>query len=113
MLRSVQMQKFALDITRKWPPVHSCVFAHNMSYVAFYGHSLKAGSSGSVTLLATSSIPANGASFYWECHIASLGGSKDSEPPLVTMGLTPPPPADKPPETDSFTLSEQTCYVKR
>lgn len=112
------MHKYSLDVSRKWPPVHSCLFAQDMNLVCYYGNpatNSQAKDCAGLTLLANRPIPPAGLSFYWECHVCGLGGSKETDPAAaLTMGFTPPPPTSKPAEgTKAFSLPQGACGASR
>ena len=114
----LQLHKYSLDVSRKWPPVHSCLFAQDMNLVCYHGNpatNSQAKDLAGLTLLANRPIPPSGLSFYYECHVCSLGAAKESDAAVaLTVGLTPPPPTSKPSgNTSGFNLPQGACGARR
>ncbi|XP_043924358.1 probable E3 ubiquitin-protein ligase HECTD4 isoform X2 [Protopterus annectens] len=73
---------------RVFPPVRACMFSSHLTAVTFLADPSAGGGLPRGTFIyATSSIPVQAPSFYWEIEIVSYGDTDDDSGPVVSFGF--------------------------
>ncbi|XP_026795565.1 probable E3 ubiquitin-protein ligase HECTD4 isoform X2 [Pangasianodon hypophthalmus] len=75
--------------SRVFPPVRACMFSSHQTSVTFLADPSAGGGLPRGTFIyATSPVPVQAPSFYWELEIVSYGDSEDDSGPIVSFGFT-------------------------
>ncbi|XP_030623120.1 LOW QUALITY PROTEIN: probable E3 ubiquitin-protein ligase HECTD4 [Chanos chanos] len=73
---------------RVFPPVRACMFSSHLTSVTFLADpSAGGGLPRGTCIYATSPVPIQAPSFYWEIEIVSYGDSEDDSGPIVSFGF--------------------------
>ncbi|ROL42235.1 putative E3 ubiquitin-protein ligase HECTD4 [Anabarilius grahami] len=76
--------------SRVFPPVRACMFSSHLTSVTFLADPSAGGGLPRGTFIyATSPVPVQAPSFYWEIEIVSFGDSEDDSGPIVSFGFSP------------------------
>ncbi|XP_051557544.1 probable E3 ubiquitin-protein ligase HECTD4 [Myxocyprinus asiaticus] len=76
--------------SRVFPPVRACMFSSHLTSVTFLADPSAGGGLPRGTFIyATSPVPVQAPSFYWEIEIVSYGDSEDDSGPIVSFGFSP------------------------
>lgn len=76
--------------SRVFPPVRACMFSSHLTSVTFLADPSAGGGLPRGTFIyATSPVPVQAPSFYWEIEIISYGDSEDDSGPIVSFGFSP------------------------
>uniref|UniRef100_A0A6Q2ZID3 HECT domain-containing protein n=1 Tax=Esox lucius TaxID=8010 RepID=A0A6Q2ZID3_ESOLU len=74
--------------SRVFPPVRACMFSSRLTSVTFLADPSAGGGLPRGTFIyATSPVPVQAPSFYWEIEIVSYGDSEDDSGPIVSFGF--------------------------
>ncbi|XP_046872567.1 probable E3 ubiquitin-protein ligase HECTD4 isoform X1 [Hypomesus transpacificus] len=74
--------------SRVFPPVRACMFSSRLTSVTFLADPSAGGGLPRGTFIyATSPLPVQAPSFYWEIEIVSYGDSEDDSGPIVSFGF--------------------------
>uniref|UniRef100_A0A8B9JW99 HECT domain E3 ubiquitin protein ligase 4 n=1 Tax=Astyanax mexicanus TaxID=7994 RepID=A0A8B9JW99_ASTMX len=74
--------------SRVFPPVRACMFSSHLTSVTFLADPSAGGGLPRGTFIyATSPVPVQAPSFYWEIEIVSYGDSEDDSGPIVSFGF--------------------------
>ncbi|KAJ7994262.1 hypothetical protein DPEC_G00264060 [Dallia pectoralis] len=74
--------------SRTFPPVRACMFSSRLTSVTFLADPSAGGGLPRGTFIyATSPVPVQAPSFYWEIEILSYGDSEDDSGPIVSFGF--------------------------
>ncbi|XP_036454105.1 probable E3 ubiquitin-protein ligase HECTD4 isoform X4 [Colossoma macropomum] len=74
--------------SRVFPPVRACMFSSHLTSVTFLADPSAGGGLPRGTFIyATSPVPVQAPSFYWEIEILSYGDSEDDSGPIVSFGF--------------------------
>ncbi|XP_062874264.1 probable E3 ubiquitin-protein ligase HECTD4 isoform X2 [Trichomycterus rosablanca] len=75
--------------SRAFPPVRACMFSYHLTSVTFLADPSAGGGLPRGTFIyATSPVPVQAPSFYWEIEIISYGDSEDDSGPIVSFGFS-------------------------
>uniref|UniRef100_A0A8C2Q3W7 HECT domain E3 ubiquitin protein ligase 4 n=1 Tax=Cyprinus carpio TaxID=7962 RepID=A0A8C2Q3W7_CYPCA len=76
--------------SRVFPPVRACMFSSHLTSVTFLADPSAGGGLPRGTFIyATSPVPVQAPSFYWEIEVVSFGDSEDDSGPVVSFGFSP------------------------
>ncbi|TRY90504.1 hypothetical protein DNTS_002641, partial [Danionella cerebrum] len=76
--------------SRVFPPVRACMFSSHLTSVMFLADPSAGGGLPRGTFIyASSPLPMQAPSFYWEIEIVSFGDSEDDNGPIVSFGFSP------------------------
>ncbi|XP_005729506.1 probable E3 ubiquitin-protein ligase HECTD4 isoform X5 [Pundamilia nyererei] len=76
--------------SRVFPPVRACMFSSRLTSVTFLADPSAGGGLPRGTFIyATSPVPVQAPSFYWEIEIVSYGDSEEDSGPIVSFGFAP------------------------
>uniref|UniRef100_A0AAY5EB62 HECT domain-containing protein n=1 Tax=Electrophorus electricus TaxID=8005 RepID=A0AAY5EB62_ELEEL len=74
--------------SRVFPPVRACMFSSHLTSVTFLADPSAGGGLPRGTFIyATSAVPVQAPSFYWEIEIVTYGDSEDDSGPIVSFGF--------------------------
>ncbi|XP_028827058.1 probable E3 ubiquitin-protein ligase HECTD4 isoform X2 [Denticeps clupeoides] len=74
--------------SRVFPPVRACMFSSHLTSVTFLADPSAGGGLPRGTFIyATSSVPVQAPSFYWEIEVVSFGDSEEDSGPIVSFGF--------------------------
>uniref|UniRef100_A0A8C8HAD7 HECT domain-containing protein n=1 Tax=Oncorhynchus tshawytscha TaxID=74940 RepID=A0A8C8HAD7_ONCTS len=83
-----QPKEITWSPTRVFPPVRACMFSSRLTSVTFLADPSAGGGLPRGTFIyATSPVPVQAPSFYWEIEIVSYGDSEDDSGPIVSFGF--------------------------
>ncbi|KAG9330582.1 hypothetical protein JZ751_023823 [Albula glossodonta] len=85
---SLQPKEITWCPSRVFPPVRACMFSSRLTSVTFLADPSAGGGLPRGTFIyATSPVPIQAPSFYWEIEIVSYGDSDDDSGPIVSFGF--------------------------
>ncbi|XP_058014322.1 probable E3 ubiquitin-protein ligase HECTD4 isoform X2 [Ahaetulla prasina] len=85
---SVQPKEITWSPSRVFPPVRACMFSSHLTAVTFLADPSAGGGLPRGTFIyATSAVPVQAPSFYWEIEIVSYGDADDDTGPIVSFGF--------------------------
>nr|XP_015221532.1 PREDICTED: probable E3 ubiquitin-protein ligase HECTD4 [Lepisosteus oculatus] len=83
-----QPKEITWSPSRVFPPVRACMFSSRLTSVTFLADPSAGGGLPRGTFIyATSPVPVQAPSFYWEIEIVSYGDSDDDSGPIVSFGF--------------------------
>ncbi|XP_054852988.1 probable E3 ubiquitin-protein ligase HECTD4 isoform X3 [Eublepharis macularius] len=83
-----QPKEITWSPSRVFPPVRACMFSSHLTAVTFLADPSAGGGLPRGTFIyATSSVPVQAPSFYWEVEIVSYGDTDDDTGPIVSFGF--------------------------
>ncbi|MEE6503851.1 hypothetical protein FKM82_004993 [Ascaphus truei] len=83
-----QPKEITWSASRVFPPVRACMFSSHITAVTFLADPSAGGGLPRGTFIyATSAIPVQAPSFYWEIEIVSYGDTDDDSGPIVSFGF--------------------------
>ncbi|XP_013909607.1 PREDICTED: probable E3 ubiquitin-protein ligase HECTD4 [Thamnophis sirtalis] len=84
----VQPKEITWSPSRVFPPVRACMFSSHLTAVTFLADPSAGGGLPRGTFIyATSAVPVQAPSFYWEIEIVSYGDADDDTGPIVSFGF--------------------------
>ncbi|PNI64599.1 HECTD4 isoform 3 [Pan troglodytes] len=84
-----QPKEITWSPSRVFPPVRACMFSSHLTSVTFLADPSAGGGLPRGTFIyATSPLPVQAPSFYWEIEIVSYGDTDDDTGPIVSFGFT-------------------------
>nr|XP_060642062.1 probable E3 ubiquitin-protein ligase HECTD4 isoform X2 [Anolis sagrei ordinatus] len=84
----VQPKEITWSPSRVFPPVRACMFSSHLTAVTFLADPSAGGGLPRGTFIyATSPVPVQAPSFYWEIEIVSYGDTDDDTGPIVSFGF--------------------------
>ncbi|XP_061115937.1 probable E3 ubiquitin-protein ligase HECTD4 isoform X3 [Conger conger] len=83
-----QPKEITWSPSRVFPPVRACMFSSRLASVTFLADpSVGGGLPRGTFIYATSPVPVQAPSFYWEIEVVSYGDSDDDSGPIVSFGF--------------------------